>query len=185
MFVWHSIVLLQVDQFLRTYIAEKQNRKSTHLLAVIILSSVQVTWFYLNYAGEHIWNYLVFLPVHLPLEFWNCVWIIVTNDLMIRFIVIGVKGIVMLLSGGFSNQSRQKRFFTLLESWSQLYREVLPASVWIRFYLAVQGGESGTTMGYLLAMMYSIFKVKSLQSVLQYCHAVTISAVWNDTVSIV
>jgi len=93
------------------------------------------------------------------------------NDLVVRFFTMICKAIVICYWGGNSYPpfKRKAQFYTVIETISATYRNILPIPVWFRYFYAVD--SHGHIFSCLLAGLYLTFKLSFLYDRLRHCTA--------------
>jgi len=163
LFIWHSAVANNLNQSLIKQISLRSERKIFTLLGIMLIIVAHISFTYLYFSFLQMWRSLIFLPpLNKDISFWDSIFYIVINDIVIYFATIFVKALVILLFGGLlTNKKRKAQLFTLIESGSQLYRTSLPITIWFAYYTQ---GEFSQFFSSIIAGLYLIFKSSALIS---------------------
>ncbi|CAI6002657.1 unnamed protein product [Closterium sp. NIES-64] len=171
--VWLTATLFKANDFIRKQGALKADRNPVllALAAVLLLAHVAVVnWLF---WPEQLWRPLLLIPPAEVPPFWHALFIIVTNDVLVRFMAMAVKCGILVAhrrSKGMHNR-HQAQVLTLVEYTSLLYRAWVPAPVWFQFFLNDQA--YGRLTASLTAGLYLAFKLStSLDRVLLFVSAV-------------
>ncbi|CAI5490778.1 unnamed protein product [Closterium sp. Naga37s-1] len=171
--VWLTATLFKANDFIRKQGALKADRNPVllALVAVLLLAHVAVVnWLF---WPEQLWRPLLLIPPAEVPPFWHALFIIVTNDVLVRFMAMAVKCGILVAhrrSKGLHNR-HQAQVLTLVEYTSLLYRACVPAPVWFQFFLNDQA--YGRLTASLTAGLYLAFKLStSLDRVLLFVSAV-------------
>eukprot|EP00850_Spirogloea_muscicola_P023039 SM000324S12596 [mRNA] locus=s324:72417:74747:- [translate_table: standard] len=173
-----TVVLVKLDGTIRRQAAFKNEMRCFILIMVSIGLVLQVVFMYWWFASEKsltLWRPLLLLPVrHIP-SFWQALFIIVVNDTEVRFVSMALKCLLLISSRRKRGKAlrRQAQWLSLVEYAALLYRALLPAPVWYRFFLNEANGHlfsSLTTGLYLTFKLTATFErvlafVSSLQAV--------------------
>ncbi|KAF8397084.1 hypothetical protein HHK36_015991 [Tetracentron sinense] len=119
---------------------------------LVFTGGIEMTIFY---------NPLVMLPPKEIPPFWHAIFIIMVNDTMVRQTAMVFKFILLIYyknSRG-RNYRKQGQMLTLVEYLLLLYRALLPAPVWYRFFL---NKEYGSLFSSLTTGLYLTFKLTSV-----------------------
>ncbi|KAH8936022.1 hypothetical protein BDL97_17G061900 [Sphagnum fallax] len=158
--VWITAVMFKANDLLQKQTALKNERRPIFLLALgfgLVLHIVGVYWWY---HPETLWRPLLFLPPHNIPKFWHAVFIIVVNDTVVRQAAMVLKsGLLIHYRNSWGRNSRhQAQLLTLVEYILLLYRVLIPAPVWYRFFL---NKEYGNLFSSLTTGLYLTFKLTS------------------------
>ncbi|KAI4382923.1 hypothetical protein MLD38_008817 [Melastoma candidum] len=93
--------------------------------------------------------------------FWHAVFIVMLNDVLVRQAAMSVKCLLLInyKNGRGPNFRRQAQMLTLVEYTSLLYRALIPAPVWYRFFL---NKAYGSLFSSLTTGLYLTFKLTSV-----------------------
>lgn len=136
-FTWMTLVLFRGNEIIRKQVALKQNRRVLALASTAAVLLLHVAVGYYWFSDEALWRQLLLLPpLNLP-NFWQTIWIVAISDTMARYLVMSVKVVVLLSQRQVPGLPfrRQAQALTLIEYTALLYRVMLPAPVWYRFFL--------------------------------------------------
>ncbi|CAI9758827.1 unnamed protein product [Fraxinus pennsylvanica] len=153
--------MFKSNDFLRKQTALKGERKISVLVGIVILLAVHVVGFYWWYWSDDLLYPLVILPPKPIPPFWHAIFIIMLNDTLVRQAAMIFKCFLLLYyknSRG-QNYRRQGQMLTLVEYLLLLYRALLPAPVWYRFFL---NKEYGSLFSSLMTGLYLTFKLTSI-----------------------
>ncbi|XP_065881466.1 uncharacterized protein [Euphorbia lathyris] len=159
--LWVGAVLFKSNDILRKQTSLKGQRKNSILVAmtmVFILHVVSIYWWYRSDDLLH--PLILFPPATIP-HFWQAIFIIVVNDAMVRQVAMASKCILLMYyknSRG-CNYRKQGQILTIIEYFMLLYRALLPAPVWYRFFL---NKEYGNFFSSLITGLYLTFKLTSV-----------------------
>eukprot|EP00850_Spirogloea_muscicola_P017080 SM000143S00745 [mRNA] locus=s143:350160:352530:+ [translate_table: standard] len=173
-----TVVLVKLDGTIRRQAAFKNEMRCFILVMVSSGLALQVVFMYWWFASEKsltFWRPLLLLPVrHIP-SFWQALFIIVVNDTEVRFVSMALKCLLLISSKRKRGKAlrRQAQWLSLVEYAALLYRALLPAPVWYRFFLNEANGHlfsSLTTGLYLTFKLTATFErvlafVSSLRAV--------------------
>ncbi|KAH7432777.1 hypothetical protein KP509_07G039400 [Ceratopteris richardii] len=159
--VWLTFMLIKSNHILRKQTALKGERKIPVLLCIATGLLLQIVLVYWLYRKEDLHRPLFMLP---PLEvpnFWNAVFMILVNDMMVRQGAMILKiGLLMYYKNTRGrNYRRQGQLLTFVEYVLLLYRVLLPTPVWYRFFL---NKEYGSFFSSLITGLYLTFKLTSV-----------------------
>ena len=105
-------------------------------------------------------SYFFFLSPTQPLSFLDTLFHVAVGDLMVLHLSIALKaGLSIVSSSLFSSPTDQGRFFSLLESLTITYRELVPLELWTAFFLSLPH-----TSSYLFLLAYLAIKLLDLAS---------------------
>ncbi|XP_050216943.1 uncharacterized protein LOC126667870 isoform X2 [Mercurialis annua] len=159
--LWIAAVLFKSNDVLRKQTALKGERKNYVLVTMTVLFMLHVVSIYWWYLNDDLLYPLALLPPTKVPPFWHAVFIIVVNDAMARQVAMAFKCILLLYyknSRG-QNYRKQGQMLTLMEYFLLLYRALLPAPVWYRFFL---NKEYGSLFSSLITGLYLTFKLTSV-----------------------
>ncbi|KQK02870.2 RING finger and transmembrane domain-containing protein 2 [Brachypodium distachyon] len=159
--IWIAAVMFKSNDILRKQTALKGERKMLVLVGITLLFVVHVFgvyWFYKN--GDLIRPLVMLPPKEIP-PFWHAIFIILVNDTLVRQTAMIVKCILLMYYKNTRGRSyrRQGQMLTIVEYFLLLYRALLPAPVWYRFFL---NKEYGSLFSSLTTGLYLTFKLTSV-----------------------
>lgn len=155
---WISIVMLKSNDLLRKQTALKGERKSLILLTIGIGLFFQIIAIYWWYNKEDLFRPLFMLPPKEIPKFWDAVFIIIVNDIMVRqgAMVLKCGLLVYYKNTRGRHYRRQGQLLTFVEYVLLLYRALLPTPVWYRFFL---NKDYGSFFSSLTTGLYLTFKL--------------------------
>ncbi|KAL2479374.1 RING/U-box superfamily protein [Abeliophyllum distichum] len=159
--IWIAAVMFKSNDFLRKQTALKGERKISVLIGIVILFALHVVGVYWWYWSDDLLYPLVMLPPKAIPPFWHAIFIIMVNDTLVRQAAMIFKCFLLMYyknSRG-RNYRRQGQMLTLVEYLLLLYRALLPAPVWYRFFL---NKEYGSLFSSLMTGLYLTFKLTSV-----------------------
>nr|GME08760.1 RING finger and transmembrane domain-containing protein 2 [Ipomoea batatas] len=154
-------VMFKSNDIVRKQTALKGERKISVLAGVSILFTVHVVGFYWWFQKDELLYPLVMLPPKAIPPFWHAIFIIMVNDTLVRQAAMVPKCFLLIYyknSKG-RNYRKQGQMLTLVEYLVLLYRVLLPAPVWYRFFL---NKEYGSLFSSLMTGLYLTFKLTSV-----------------------
>lgn len=159
--IWISAVMFKSNDIVRKQTALKGERKVSVLVGTFILFALHVIGVYWWYRNDDLLYPLVMLPPKAIPAFWHAVFIILVNDTMVRQAAMALKCLLLVYykNGRGHNFRRQGQILTLVEYTLLLYRALLPAPVWYRFFL---NKEYGSLFSSLTTGLYLTFKLTSI-----------------------
>lgn len=167
--IWIVAVLFKSNDILRRQTALKGERKMPMLIGITVLFILHVFGVYWWYRHDDLLNPLMLLPPKEIPPIYHAIFIILINDTMVRQAAMVLKCALLMYYR--SNKGRsyhmQGQMLTLVEYFLLMYRALLPAPVWYRFFLNKEYGSifsSLTTGLYLTIKLTSI--VEKVQSFL-------------------
>ncbi|XP_068669099.1 uncharacterized protein [Aristolochia californica] len=159
--IWIAAVMFKSNDILRKQTALKGERKISVLVGITLVFMLHVVGVYWWYRNDDLLYPLVMLPPKEIPPFWHAVFIIMVNDTMVRQAAMVFKCILLIYyknSRG-RNYRKQGQMLTLVEYLLLLYRALLPAPVWYRFFL---NKEYGSLFSSLTTGLYLTFKLTSV-----------------------
>ena len=159
--IWIAAVLFKSNDILRKQTALKGERKMPVLIGISVAFALHVIGVYWWYQNDDLLYPLVMIPPKDIPPFWHAIFIIMVNDTMVRQAAMVFKCILLMYyknSRG-RNYRKQGQLLTLVEYLLLLYRALLPAPVWYRFFL---NKEYGSLFSSLMTGLYLTFKLTSV-----------------------
>ncbi|XP_020271624.1 RING finger and transmembrane domain-containing protein 2 [Asparagus officinalis] len=159
--IWIAAVMFKSNDILRKQTALKGERKISFLVGITLIFMIHVFGVYWWYRNDDLFYPLVLLPPKDIPPFWHAIFIIIVNDTMVRQAAMVVKCMLLMYyknSRG-RNYRKQGQMLTLVEYLLLLYRALLPAPVWYRFFL---NKEYGSLFSSLTTGLYLTFKLTSV-----------------------
>lgn len=165
--IWISAVMFKSNDILRKQTALKGERKVPVLIGISLVFMLHVVGVYWWYRNDNLLYPLVMHPPKTIPPFWHAVFIIMVNDVLARQAAMAFKCVLLMYyknSRG-RNYRRQGQMLTLVEYLLLLYRALLPAPVWYRFFL---NKEYGSLFSSLMTGLYLTFKLTSIVEKVQF-----------------
>ncbi|XP_022986350.1 E3 ubiquitin-protein ligase RNFT1-like [Cucurbita maxima] len=164
--IWVSAVLYKSNDIVKKQTALKGERKIFVLAGTSIAFLVHVIGIYWWCHSDDLLYPLVMLPPKTVPPFWHALYIILVNDTMVRQLAMAFKCLLLIYykNGRGHNFRRQGQILTLVEYSLLLYRALLPAPVWYRFFL---NKDQGSLFSSLTTGLYLTFKLTSVVEKIQ------------------
>lgn len=159
--IWIAAVMFKSNEILRKQTALKGERKIYVLIGISFVFLNHVIGVYWWYWNDDLRYPLIMLPPKAIPPFWHAIFIIMVNDTLVRQAAMILKCILLMYfknSRG-RNYRKQGQLLTLIEYLLLLYRALLPAPVWYRFFL---NKEYGSLFSSLMTGLYLTFKLTSV-----------------------
>ncbi|CAN4118000.1 unnamed protein product [Withania somnifera] len=156
-----AAVMFKSNDIVKKQTALKGERKISVLIGICLLFSGYVIGFYWWYRNDDLLSPLLMLPPEAIPPFWHAIFMIMVNDTLVRQVAMVFKCLLLMYyknSRG-RNYRKQGQFLTLVEYLLLLYRALLPAPVWYRFFL---NKEYGSLFSSLMTGLYLTFKLTSV-----------------------
>ncbi|KAM3407600.1 hypothetical protein ACQJBY_001153 [Aegilops geniculata] len=159
--IWIAAVMFKSNDILRKQTALKGERKLPMLIGIVIVFTIHVFGVYWWYRNDDLVRPLVMLPPKEIPPFWHAIFFIAVNDTMVRQAAMVVKCVLLMYYKNSKGRHyrRQGQMLTVVEYSLLLYRALLPAPVWYRFFL---NKEYGSLFSSLTTGLYLTFKVASM-----------------------
>ncbi|XP_052172719.1 uncharacterized protein LOC127788469 isoform X1 [Diospyros lotus] len=159
--IWIAVVMFKSNEIIQKQTALKGERKISVLIGisfVFVLHVIGVYWWYQN--DDLLYPLIMLPPKEIP-PFWHAVFIILVNDTLVRQAAMVLKCFLLMYyrNGRGRNYCEQGQMLTLVEYLLLLYRALLPAPVWYRFFL---NKEYGSLFSSLMTGLYLTFKLTSV-----------------------
>ncbi|KAA8517572.1 hypothetical protein F0562_017798 [Nyssa sinensis] len=159
--IWIAAVMFKSNDILRKQTALKGERKIPLLIGISLVFMLHVVGIYWWFRNDDLLYPLVMLPPKAIPPFWHAIFVIMVNDTLVRQAAMVFKCILLMYyknSKG-RNYRKQGQMLTLVEYLLLLYRALLPAPVWYRFFL---NKEYGSLFSSLITGLYLTFKLTSV-----------------------
>eukprot|EP00897_Mesotaenium_endlicherianum_P006172 jgi/Mesen1/5583/ME000281S04638 len=157
---WLTGLLFKANDIVRKQAALKGERRILILAGVStgLLSHVAIIYWW--YKADILWRPLAFLPLKKIPGFWEALFIIIVNDTLVRFMAMSVKCALLVCYKNSTGKHyrRQAQLLTVIEYLLLLYRALIPAPVWYRFFL---NEAYGRLFSALTSGLYLTFKLTS------------------------
>ncbi|XBJ08292.1 hypothetical protein VPH35_013638 [Triticum aestivum] len=159
--IWIAAVMFKSNDILRKQTALKGERKMPMLIGIVTVFTIHVFGVYWWYRNDDLVRPLVMLPPKEIPPFWHAIFFIAVNDTMVRQAAMVVKCVLLIYYKNSKGRHyrRQGQMLTVVEYSLLLYRALLPAPVWYRFFL---NKEYGSLFSSLTTGLYLTFKVASM-----------------------
>ncbi|WOK95885.1 RING finger and transmembrane domain-containing protein 2 [Canna indica] len=159
--IWIAGVMFKSNDVLRKQTALKGERKISVLVGIALVFMIHVFTVYWWYMNDDLLYPLVMLPPKEIPPFWHAIFIIMVNDIMVRQASMVIKCVLLMCYRNTRGRKyrRQGQMLTLVEYLLLLYRALLPAPVWYRFFL---NKEYGSLFSSLTTGLYLTFKLTSV-----------------------
>ncbi|XP_071907878.1 uncharacterized protein [Coffea arabica] len=159
--IWIAAVMFKSNDILRKQTALKGERKISVLIGISLVFTLHVVGVYWWYWNDDLLSPLVMLPPKAIPPFWHAIFIIMVNDTLVRQAAMILKCILLMYYKNSRGRSyrKQGQMLTLVEYLLLLYRALLPAPVWYRFFL---NKEYGSLFSSLMTGLYLTFKLTSV-----------------------
>lgn len=156
-----SAVMFKSNDIVKKQTALKGERKISVLVCISLLFTVYVIGIYGWYRKDDLLYPLLMLPLKTIPPFWHAIFIIMVNDTLVRQAAMVVKCFLLMYykNRRGRNCRKQGQMLTLVEYLLLLYRALLPAPVWYRFFL---NKEYGSLFSSLMTGLYLTFKLTSV-----------------------
>lgn len=157
-FIWITALLVRVNDTIRRQAALKNERRLSMLVAVMVVLAAHMGGIYWWYKQYSLWRPLALIPlVQIP-TFWQALFFILVNDTAVRFGAMIVKCGFLVASKSYRGRPLRRRaqVLTLVEYTAVLYRALVPAPVWYRFFLNESYGHLFSS---LVTGLYLTFKL--------------------------
>ncbi|XP_060202823.1 uncharacterized protein LOC132631239 [Lycium barbarum] len=156
-----AAVMFKSNDIVKKQTALKGERKISVLVCISLFFTVHVIGIYWWYRKDDLLYPLLMLPPKTIPLFWHAIFIIMVNDTLVRQAAMVFKCFLLMYyknSRG-HNYRKQGQMLTLIEYLLLLYRALLPAPVWYRFFL---NKEYGGLFSSLMTGLYLTFKLTSV-----------------------
>ncbi|KAM5556917.1 E3 ubiquitin-protein ligase RNFT1 [Rosa sericea] len=159
--IWISAVMYRSNDIVRKQTALKGDRKISFLVGIAVVFMLHVVGVYWWYRNDDLLYPLAMLPPKAIPPFWHAIFIILVNDTLVRQATMAFKCLLLVYykNGRGHNYRRQGQMLTVVEYSLLLYRALLPAPVWYRFFL---NKEYGSLFSSLITGLYLTFKLTSV-----------------------
>ncbi|XP_062154786.1 uncharacterized protein LOC133862891 isoform X2 [Alnus glutinosa] len=157
--IWISAVMFKSNDIVRKQTALKGERKISVLVGTFIVFALHVIGVYWWYRSDDLLYPLAMLPPKAIPAFWHAVFIILVNDTLVRQAVMALKCLLLVYYKNGRGHNFRRQILTLVEYSLLLYRALLPAPVWYRFFL---NKEYGSLFSSLTTGLYLTFKLTSI-----------------------
>jgi len=134
---------LDVDYLLRKQIARQARRSLGALLAITVrVVEIFCALIYFGFLGDHLVLVAFFNPPAAVATFFDLVWIVVVNDVVLKFLTLLAKVAVAVLPAFILPYQKRGQLYHFLEVTSQLLRQLVPLQPWL-MYLLTASDEQG------------------------------------------
>ncbi|KAL1819944.1 hypothetical protein DCAR_0416249 [Daucus carota subsp. sativus] len=159
--IYITAFLFKSNDILKKQTALKGERKLAVLMGYFLVFTLHVIGIYWWYRNDDISYPLIMVPPKEIPPFWHALFTILVNDTMVRQAAMAFKLILLMYyrNGKGHNFRRQGQLLTLVEYTLLLYRALLPAPVWYRFFL---NKDYGSLFSSLTTGLYLTFKLTTV-----------------------
>lgn len=159
--IYITVIMVKSNDILRKQTALKGERRTSVLVGYSIAFMLHVIGVYWWYQNDDLCYPLFMVPPKAIPPFWHALFTIVVNDTLVRQAGMAFKLVLLICykNGRGHNFRRQGQMLTLVEYGLLLYRALLPAPVWYRFFL---NKEYGSLFSSLITGLYLTFKLTSV-----------------------
>ncbi|KVI11285.1 Zinc finger, RING/FYVE/PHD-type [Cynara cardunculus var. scolymus] len=156
--IWITAFMFKSNDILRRQTALKGERKILVLASISLLFTLHVAGVYWWYRKDDLLYPLVMLPPKSIPPFWHAIFLVIVNDTLARQAAMVLKCFLLMYYKNSRGRNRRKQgqMLTLVEYLLLLYRVLLPAPVWYRFFL---NKEYGSLFSSLMTGLYLTFKL--------------------------
>ncbi|XP_024968775.1 E3 ubiquitin-protein ligase RNFT1-like isoform X1 [Cynara cardunculus var. scolymus] len=174
--IWITAFMFKSNDILRRQTALKGERKILVLASISLLFTLHVAGVYWWYRKDDLLYPLVMLPPKSIPPFWHAIFLVIVNDTLARQAAMVLKCFLLMYYKNSRGRNRRKQgqMLTLVEYLLLLYRVLLPAPVWYRFFL---NKEYGSLFSSLMTGLYLTFKltcvVEKVQSLISAIKALS------------
>ncbi|XP_047308453.1 E3 ubiquitin-protein ligase RNFT1-like [Impatiens glandulifera] len=159
--IWVAAVLFKSNGIVQKQTALKGERKIIVLVGISLVFALHIFGVYWLYQNDDLLYPLVMIPPKSIPPFWHAVFIIMVNDTLVRQATMIIKCILLMYYKNSKGRKyrKQGQMLTLVEYTILLYRALLPAPIWYRFFL---DKEYGSLFSSLMTGLYLTFKLTSI-----------------------
>ncbi|XP_068328867.1 uncharacterized protein [Pyrus communis] len=159
--IWVSAVMYRSNDVVKKQTSLKGDRKISVLVSIAGAFMLHVVVVYWWYRSDDLLYPLAMLPPKTIPPFWHAIFIILVNDTLVRQAAMAFKCLLLIYykNGRGHNYRRQGQMLTVIEYTLLLYRALLPAPVWYRFFL---NKDNGSLFSSLTTGLYLTFKLTSV-----------------------
>ncbi|CAM8892046.1 unnamed protein product [Rhodiola kirilowii] len=165
--IWIFAVMFKSNDIIKKQTSLKGEKNTIVLTCYAIIFMVHLGAVHWWYWYDNLIYPMVLIPPKAVPPFWHAVFIIMVNDILVRQAAMVLKCILLIYykNSKASNFQRQGQMLTAVEYGLVLYRAVLPAPVWYRFFL---NKEYGGLFSSLMTGLYLTFKLTSIVEKVQF-----------------
>lgn len=156
---------LYVNKGIQSQVFHQDRHSKLQCVWLLIFLSSSTILLYYTFHTETLYHCLIFLnPTIEPLGFWEVLWAVGVTNFIIKFLIMGIKCLILLLPSSLVTYRSQGRWLMLTEELGQVYQAIAPVPLWFRYLVTYQeiDGTLGLTLGVLLALVYLIMKLLRL-----------------------
>lgn len=156
-----AAIMFKSNDILKKQTALKEERKTSVVVSIALVFMLQVVFIYLWLRDTDLLYPLVLLPPKAVPPFLHAIFIITVNDIMVRQAAMALKCMLLIYYKNCRGRDyrKQGQMLTLVEYTLLLYRALLPAPVWYRFFL---NKGYGSIVSSLTTGLYLTLKFKSI-----------------------
>ncbi|XP_029556319.1 E3 ubiquitin-protein ligase RNFT1 isoform X1 [Salmo trutta] len=156
---------LYVNKNIQTQVFLLDRRSKMECVWLLLFLASSTLLLYYTFLTETLYYCLIFLnPAVELLGFWEVLWVVGVTNFTLKFLIMGFKCLILLLPSNLVTYRAQGRWYMLTEEVGQVYQAVAPTPLWFRYLVTYQevDGNTGLTLGVLLALVYFILKLLGL-----------------------
>ncbi|XP_051130428.1 uncharacterized protein LOC127250962 isoform X2 [Andrographis paniculata] len=157
--IWIAAFMFKSNDIVRKQTALKGERRIIFLIGISILFTLHVVGVYWLFWSDDLFYPLLMLPPRTIPPFWHAIFIIMVNDTLVRQAAMVLKCALLMYYKNSRGRNYRTQMLTLIEYLLLLYRALLPAPVWYRFFL---NKEYGSLFSSLMTGLYLTFKLTSV-----------------------
>ncbi|XP_012936595.1 E3 ubiquitin-protein ligase RNFT1 [Aplysia californica] len=132
------------------------------LLNIVIL--------YYVFSEQGLWRLLFFQMAQVQdISVWTLLWCVVMTDYIVKFLTIMAKSIIAMMQPCCRNYRKRGKYYLLIESISQLYRQLVTVVPWL-FYLN-DSTRTSVWFAFATEIVYLCFKTWSVWSAFKFLYS--------------
>ncbi|KAL2095254.1 hypothetical protein ACEWY4_009973 [Coilia grayii] len=151
-----------VNKNIQTQVFLQDRRSKWLCVGLLLFLTFSTILLYYTFLSDTLYYCLVFMsPSIEPLGFWEVLWAVGVTNFVVKFILMGLKCLILLLPPSLAAYRTQGKWFMMTEEVGQVYQTMVPMPAWFRYLVTYQeeDGRTGLTLGVLLALVYLILKL--------------------------
>jgi len=176
-----SLTFWHANKMLKNQVSLKERRSLVVLAWIVVFLSSDVYLIFLVFQKQELGNSLILNDTQIEevsFGLWHLLWVVGISDFIIRFGSITLKSFVLALPRKWLPYKFRGKYYLLVETLSNLYRQATPIRPWLRY---LWGDESeNQILGGILVVLYSALKLNSLRIAIGESY-VSLKAVRRDT----
>ncbi|XP_064392016.1 RING finger and transmembrane domain-containing protein 2-like [Halichondria panicea] len=150
------VTFCHCNQIIRKQVSLKTKRQPFILIFTALFLAGNICVVYYTFWDKHLYNCLYFIPPLYTLDFISLLWSIWVTDFIVRFATMGLKALVAAFFVRFLPNNKKRIIYMLLEYFSQFYRNIIPAPLWVRYLSDKQ--PSGVVFAVIITATYLMIK---------------------------